>query len=290
MPAGAAGVVERAFLCAVEPVGEDRELRVALAALEAGQARPYYDGEADSKLREGSYSPVGGIPAGDQLRSGLSGLLGATHTSAQHYKPSELVYPWVDLHPDRQLRSVYSGKAFAPEEFIEQDLQIERARTQRLQALVQRTVAVGPRELEAEFDRLEAELPFNCEHVVPQSWFAKKEPMRGDLHHLFACETGCNSFRANTPFGEFPDFMKVVLQECGKSEGGALSPLRARGPSRARCSTSCFATPTRWAALPAGSTRRGSRCCSPGTRRSPSATVSATETPRSQSCRETATR
>jgi endonuclease I len=51
-----------------------------------------------------------------------------------------------------------------------------------------------------------AELRFNCEHVVPQSWYAKAEPMRGDLHHLFACEPRCNSFRSNIPYFDFADF------------------------------------------------------------------------------------
>src|SRR4051794_25147285 len=53
---------------------------------------------------------------------------------------------------------------------------------------------------------VEAALPFNCEHVVPQSWFGKQKPMRGDLHHLFVCEARCNSFRGNTPYMEFADF------------------------------------------------------------------------------------
>jgi len=43
-------------------------------------------------------------------------------------------------------------------------------------------------------DTVEAMLPYKCEHVVPQSWFAKAEPMRRDLHHLFACESRCNKF------------------------------------------------------------------------------------------------
>lgn len=33
---------------------------------------------------------------------------------------------------------------------------------------------------------LETRLPFTCEYVVPRSWFDEREPMRGDLHHLFA--------------------------------------------------------------------------------------------------------
>ncbi len=49
-------------------------------------------------------------------------------------------------------------------------------------------------------DEIENSLPYNCEHVVPQSWFNKRNPMKGDLHHLFACESRCNSFRSNIPY------------------------------------------------------------------------------------------
>ena len=52
---------------------------------------------------------------------------------------------------------------------------VEAARTERLQQLVGREFALGPAQFEAEFDALEQALPFNCEHVVPQSWFTKKE-------------------------------------------------------------------------------------------------------------------
>jgi endonuclease G len=94
---------------------------------------------------------------------------------------------------------------------------------------------------------VEAALPFNCEHVVPQSWFGKAEPMRGDLHHLFACETRCNGFRGNTPFAEFPDFpqppspggvsaMEVVSGDCGKSHSGGFEPANGKGAAaRAAC-------------------------------------------------------
>lgn len=43
-----------------------------------------------------------------------------------------------------------------------------------------------------------AELPFNCEYVVPPPWFDEDEPMRGDPHRLFAFETQCNRFCNNT--------------------------------------------------------------------------------------------
>jgi endonuclease G len=121
-----------------------------------------------------------------------------------------------------------------PEELILADLAIAQARAQELTSRFD-VRARGAVEMSAE---LEAALPFNCDHVVPQSWFAKKEPMRGDLHHLFACESRCNSFRGNTPFMEFEDFPKptmagpvleVVRGECGKSEANGFEPARGNG-------------------------------------------------------------
>jgi len=129
------------------------------------------------------------------------------------------------------LRSLYSGKTFTAEELIRADAAVEAARTAHLEEFVRGETAVGPRELEAEFDTLEATLPFNCEHVVPQSWFAKKEPMRGDLHHLFACESGCNSFRGNFPYFDFADDEEALRSECGRREAHGFEPQAGKGPA-----------------------------------------------------------
>jgi endonuclease I len=53
--------------------------------------------------------------------------------------------------------------------------------------------------------------------------------MRGDLHHLFACEARCNSFRSNTPYSDFPDFEEAVRDQCGKSVSGKFEPQRGKG-------------------------------------------------------------
>jgi len=87
----------------------------------------------------------------------------------------------------------------------------------------------GTERIEQELDLLEATLPYNCEHVVPQSWFEKREPMRGDIHHLFACESGCNSFRGNVPYFDFSDFNEVVRQKCGKREENKFEPGAGKG-------------------------------------------------------------
>jgi endonuclease G, mitochondrial len=211
-------------------VGEQApELRAALVELEAARERRYYDAESDGAARGRYYEGID-QPGGAALYRELSELLGRTHEPRPAYKPARLVYPWVDLHPDRLLRSVYSGKSFTPEELIRADVAVDAARTERLQEFVRREFAVGPAELEAEFEALEAQLPFNCEHVVPQSWFGEREPMRGDLHHLFACEPRCNSFRGNLPYADFPEARDAVMSDCGRSTAAGFEPGGGKGP------------------------------------------------------------
>ncbi|MET9551034.1 endonuclease [Streptomyces sp. NPDC006627] len=204
----------------------EADLRAALAGLEAGRARPYYEPEADRAARETYYAGLDGAQLGRQLTA----LLERTHERQPAYKPMRLLYPWVDLHPDEQLRSIYSGRTFAPEEFIRADAAMEAARIQRLQEMALRESALGPEAIEAEIDALEASLAFNCEHVVPQSWFSKREPMRGDLHHLFACETNCNSFRSNIPYFDFTaDVEEVIRTDCGRREAQGFEPSAGKG-------------------------------------------------------------
>jgi endonuclease G len=206
------------------------EMRRALATLEASRERVYYNAEADAAARDEYYAALDPDASPREHFDALATLLDRTHEPRLSYKPAERVYPWVDLHPDGRLRSIYSGQPFDAAEFIRADAAIARERTARLEATVRRESTLGPREFEAAFDALERELPFNCEHVVPQSWFAKREPMRGDLHHLFACESRCNAFRGNTPFTDFPDTQARVMSDCGRSEAQGFEPTTGKGP------------------------------------------------------------
>ncbi|MEV8593530.1 endonuclease [Streptomyces sp. NPDC052012] len=217
-PAGRADVVS-----AVE-----KDVDAALANNRLARERPYYDRAADSAARDAYYADVG-TGDGDALRRALTTLLAETHEPQPRYKPMRLVYPWVDLHKDGRLRSIYSGRDFSAEELIRADAAVAEARLARVQELLLQESTAGPAEFEAEFDALEASMPFNCEHVVPQSWFAKKEPMRGDLHHLFACEVGCNSFRGNFPYFDFPDFDETVRDACGMRERTGFEPQEGKG-------------------------------------------------------------
>jgi endonuclease I/V8-like Glu-specific endopeptidase len=221
----------------VAPVGDgggetsegDEELREALAELEAAQTRTYYDNEQDREDRDAYYGDVQESSEEDRLFEQLSDLLQRTHTEQLKYQPSKHVYPWVDLHPDLKLQSVYSGREFDPEELIREDFRIDRERAAQLQELFFAESVPTAERVARELDALEASMPFNCEHVVPQSWYDKREPMRGDLHHLFACEPDCNSFRGNIPYFDFADFEEVVREACGKREESRFEPAAGKG-------------------------------------------------------------
>ncbi len=188
----------------------------------------YYDNEADLAAADAYY---GGVSF-----DGLGELVRSTHSEQPRYKPSLEVYPWVDLQPDGTLRSLYTAETFQPEVLIQADVGVLQTRMTRLMDATM-TGEEDPAALQAQ---LAAALPFNCEHVVPQSWFGEDEPMRGDLHHLFACESRCNSFRSNIAYAEFDDFpeqptpegiglMDVVRDECGKSASGGFEPFHGKG-------------------------------------------------------------
>jgi endonuclease I len=53
--------------------------------------------------------------------------------------------------------------------------------------------------------------------------------MRGDLHHLFACEPHCNAFRANTPYADLADVQELAMSDCGRSEPPGFEPAAGKG-------------------------------------------------------------
>jgi endonuclease G len=201
------------------------EVEEALAELERARRSPYFDEAASRAAQERYYSELGEAPDYEAL----GGLVRGTHRTRLRYAPMRHVYPVVDLYPDGLLRSIYSGKEYDPEDFIREDARIDQRRGERFREVLTAEGALGAEAMALQLDLLEAALPYNCEHVVPQSWFAKREPMRGDLHHLFACESGCNSFRGNTPYFDFPDFEEAVREECGKRVANKFEPTTGKG-------------------------------------------------------------
>lgn len=177
--------------------------------LHSVSSKPYYDYEQDAEIREAYYCSINLKP--DELHK----LLVNTHTSHLKYSPHQYVYPWVDLQEDLQLKSLYSGQKLDPLKMIDEDLKL--------------IISIQ----EGRFPS-QSTITFNTEHVVPQSWFDGDEPMRGDLHHLFACEPACNSMRSNYPYHDFqsysPEFTaKGIRTGCGMAEDEKFEPEYGKG-------------------------------------------------------------
>lgn len=183
------------------PLDELRESRRSF--LEDSAA--YYPEAEDRAAAETYYSGI--RPASASLFGDLSQLVRSTHRTVLPYRPTVHLYPLVDLHPDGDLVSIYSEQPMNPEQLIRLEAPVEEA----MEALMASGAAAEA------IAGLEAIRSNSAEHVVPQSWFGQRQPMKGDLHHLFACESRCNSFRSNTPYGEFgPE--EAVMEDCGRSE------------------------------------------------------------------------
>ncbi|WP_188456276.1 endonuclease I family protein [Virgibacillus oceani] len=186
----------------------------------------YYDEEKDKLTIKQYYRSIDFVNDKNVIQS-LTHLLQETHTNKVRYNPSEFVYPWVDLRPDGNLISIYSGKSRQAEEVIQEDY----ATSIKRQEEMKRIAAEDDNQLK----RIEIDFKFNCEHSVPQSWFNEQEPMRGDLHHLFTCEPVCNSIRSNYPYHDFADYnpermnTKRIEESCGKADTGLFEPEYGKG-------------------------------------------------------------
>ena len=206
----------------------DPILGPAIDALNDADALEYFNPDADGADRDAYYPSDLPSLDGTELYNRLSGLLKRTHTTHLSYSTArhQHLYPWVDRRPGagRKLMGVYSGKIFEAEELIRRDIEALRLHEAKIrEALVLNPGATDPDDLEA---LLESSPPFNCEHVVPQSWFQKRLPAKADMHHLFASETPCNGFRGNHAFFEFGP--EAVRQNCGRQEQGKFEPMNSK--------------------------------------------------------------
>ena len=195
--------------------------------------REYYDAEADRAAVATYYAGIDWRAA--DLFEQLNKLLTRTHINQLTYTTARHnhLYPWVDLQPDGMLKSIYNGVEMDPAEVIRLDFEAERRRNEAINRFIHAEALYTESERDAIMGTIESDNPFNCEHVVPQSWFGKANPMKSDLHHLFSCEPGCNSSRSNSAYIDFPDYnpdgTEGVRVDCGKSDGGRFEPESGKG-------------------------------------------------------------
>ncbi|CDQ41321.1 MULTISPECIES: endonuclease I family protein [Virgibacillus] len=223
----------------VSPVTTDRQrineiisqLRSAKALIQQDE-KEYYNEEEDQQTMDQYYKTID-FDSSDYnaIIQSLTQLIKETHNNQVRYDPSEYVYPWVDLRPDGNLISIYSGQTRDPEETILEDHLTSIKREEALKLVSDH----NQKHLLSTLQQISKDLKFNCEHSVPQSWFNEREPMRGDIHHLFTCDPVCNSIRSNYPYHDFLDYNPNAIdgqrieEACGKSEEERFEPEYGKG-------------------------------------------------------------
>ena len=187
--------------------------------VERVETKPYYDQNQDELDRISYY---GDLPIQDlntfELYNQLHLLLSDSHTNPLTYRIARHnhLYAHVDLHESGQLRNIYSGTLLDPIDVIERELVILERFNNEILALQELNTDVDGQEYLDRIYLLEAQMAFNTEHVVPQSWFGKNEPMKSDLHHLFTCDPKCNSFRSNIAYFDFEPLSEAIRDDCGQ--------------------------------------------------------------------------
>ncbi|WP_249365740.1 endonuclease I family protein [Cytobacillus citreus] len=220
---------------------EISDFKVALLELSVNKKRiknekEYYDERQDKQIIIDYYYNIDFIKADKtELYDQLNQLITKTHEIQLPYnsKTRNYLYSLVDLHLDGNLKSIYSGKEKDPEQVIREDHEVDIRRKEAYDKLAKGS-SLKDLDFEEAVASIESENMYNCEHVVPQSWFDKDNPMRGDLHHLFTCEIVCNSSRSNYPYYDFADYSpmmetEAIREQCGKYEEGKFEPESGKG-------------------------------------------------------------
>ncbi|MBW7651496.1 endonuclease I family protein [Anoxybacillus sp. ST4] len=195
----------------------------------------YYNEKEETRIIERYYEHIHDQTDGTFLFQAYHDLIKRTHIRRMPYFLSKdyYLYTWVDLQPDGTVKSIYSGKKKDPRAVILQDYETIQKRYEQFIQLVKKAKK-GELDLEQKIKMVDKQFKFNAEHVVPQSWFGAKEPMKGDLHHLFVCEPRCNSIRSNFPYADFPFYEpespdEVVQNDCGVAHEEHFEPEHGKG-------------------------------------------------------------
>lgn len=195
----------------------------------------YYNEKEEERIIDRYYEYIDHQTDGKLLFQAYHDLIKRTHIRRIPYFLSKdyYLYTWVDLQPDGTVKSIYSGKKKDPRTIILQDYEIIQKRYEQFVQLVKKAKK-GELDFNQKIKLVDQQLKFNAEHVVPQSWFGAKEPMKGDLHHLFVCEPRCNSIRSNFPYADFPFYEpespnEIIQNDCGVAYGEHFEPEHGKG-------------------------------------------------------------
>lgn len=101
----------------LELLTEEREKAIA-DYLAYSFNRVYYDEQKDEEIQHLYYQNS------SFEKDDISHVLEKTHQNKLFYSPHRYVYPWVDIHENQKLKSIYSGKGMDPLVAIEDDIRI----------------------------------------------------------------------------------------------------------------------------------------------------------------------
>ncbi|TYC49729.1 endonuclease I [Rhodobacterales bacterium] len=203
------------------PASLDTQLEKSIAQIieEASKDEGYYESDRDREDIRKYYESIEHDTGEVRLYHEYSRVVTKTHARVFGYDSARLkvLYPYVDQHKDGALRSIYSGELMSPAEVMMEEALILMERLPKSRESFMDLGLDGVLALSDGLEDLLPEdeamtVPYNCEHIVPQSWYEKRKPMVSDLHHLFTCERKCNSYRGNRPYGDHPDFEPDPLQ------------------------------------------------------------------------------
>ena len=236
VPAPAAGRGPPAPPPAAWTTAEARSSRpCATRSSSSGRQRPYYD---DGGRRRPRATPTTrGIDAdavAPHSSRALSELLERRpHADSPPYKPMQHVYPWVDLHPDGKLRSIYSGKAFTPEELIEPTPRSSAARTERLQEFVAARGGARPRRAARPSStrwrrRCRSTASTSCRS--PGS--ARRSRCAATCTTCSPASRAATASAATSRTSTSPTSRRRVRDACGQREAERLRADRRQGPGR----------------------------------------------------------
>lgn len=165
-------------------------------------ANSYYNAEADAAIVKEMYAGIENL-SGEARINALRDLVTDEHTphpKGYHYVIAENLYTEVDRRPDGTVRSIYNAEPVKHLDYP--DISLDTLEDNELSAIAGASGS-APEVIGAWLGFQNGRAELNCEHVVPQSTFNKAEPMRSDLHHLYACKIKDNSRRGSTRFGKF---------------------------------------------------------------------------------------
>ena len=165
-------------------------------------ATEYYNEASDKAAASAYYGDIENM-SGRERSSALSSLLKESHTpdpKGYHYTIAKHLYTNVDRHPDGSVKDVYTKEPIKTYEY--NNISLDELEDNELNAIAA-SAGASPEVIGSWLAFQKGRAKLNCEHTVPQSWFNKAEPMKSDMHHLYACDIKTNSRRGNTPYGSY---------------------------------------------------------------------------------------